>query len=447
MRTPICDFVERYNKNHHIRFHMPGHKGKGTLGAEYLDITEISGADVLYHANGIIKESEANATALFQTGGTFYATEGSSLCIRAMLTLVMKYGKHLGQNIKIAAGRNAHKAFITGCALLDLAPVWIQGENSTTLLSCEISAKYLDSFLTQEKDTITAVYLTSPDYLGNILDIKALSEVCHQHGALLLVDNAHGAYLHYLPESIHPAFLGADLVCDSAHKTLPVLTGGAYLHISKSAPTFFLDNAEEVLMIFASTSPSYLILQSLDACNAYLAQGYQEKLYSFSAKLIDIKKELQKMGYTVIGKEPLKITVATKPVGYEGNEVADLLKQKDIYCEASDKDYVVLMLTPENTEKELASLLEAFHSIPKKEPILEFPPKSILASPILSPKEAIMANSELLTIENCIGRIVAEPSINCPPAVPIVICGEIVLAEHIPILRYYNIKKLRVMVL
>ena len=135
-------------------------------------------------------------------------------------------------------------------------------------------------------------------------------------------------------------------------------------------------------MIFDSTSPSYLILQSLDACNAYLANGYREKLYSFSAKLIDVKKELRKMGYSLIGKESLKITLATKPVGYEGNEVAHILQKMGIYCEASDKDYVVLMITPKNTEKELACLLEAFRCIPKKEPILVFPPKSIPASPL-----------------------------------------------------------------
>ena len=273
MNTPICDFVRTYADSKQLRFHMPGHKGSGALGIEHIDITEIEGADVLYRAEGIIKESEQNASALFGTALTKYSTEGSSLSIRAMLYLAMLYAKSIGREPRILAGRNAHHTFMTAAALLDLNVDWLYPEHWENLVSCEITPEYLERVLCSQTKP-AAVYITSPDYLGNVADIAELSAVCQKHEVLLLADNAHGAYLNFLPENRHPIALGADICCDSAHKTLPVLTGGGYLHISKHAPEMFRQNAEKALSLFASTSPSYLIMQSLDAANRYLADGY-----------------------------------------------------------------------------------------------------------------------------------------------------------------------------
>ena len=225
MNTPICDFVRRYAESKTLRLHMPGHKGKGPLGIEQLDITEISGADSLYEASGIIAESEANASALFGCP-TFYSTEGSSQCIRAMLHLAT-----CGRNRRIAAARNVHKTFLSAAALLDLQVDWLYPDSEGSYLACPITAETLENYFATCEEIPAAVYVTSPDYLGNLLYIDALAAVCHRYGSLLLVDNAHGAYLKFLPDSRHPMDLGADLCCDSAHKTLPVLTGGAYLHI------------------------------------------------------------------------------------------------------------------------------------------------------------------------------------------------------------------------
>ena len=255
MKTPICDFVRQYAEEKNLRLHMPGHKGKGPLGFESWDITEIDGADVLYHCDGIIKESQDNAAKLFGSAKTVYSAEGSSLAIRAMLYLATLYGKSQGQRPLIAAGRNAHKTFMTAAALLDLEVQWLYPENRESILSCHITAEGLEKYLSTEGEKATAVYITSPDHLGNRADIQALSVVCRRHGALLLVDNAHGAYLNFLPQSLHPMALGADLCCDSAHKTLPVLTGGAYLHIGKGAPDLLSQQAERAMALFASTSP------------------------------------------------------------------------------------------------------------------------------------------------------------------------------------------------
>ena len=269
---------------------MPGHKGTSFLGMEYLDITEIDGADSLYEASGIIAQSEANATQLFGCR-TLYSTEGSSQCIRAMVYLVQFYARQKGRILRIAAGRNAHKTFLTASALLGLDVDWLYPKVNADYLSCTLTAEDISSYLENTIHKPAAVYLTNPDYLGNLVDIAFIAEVCHQNDVLLVVDNAHGAYLKFLPPSQHPMDLGADLCCDSAHKTLPVLTGGAYLHLSSAFDAVYGNQAKHAMAIFGSTSPSYLILQSLDCANAYLVT-YKEILAPFLKQVYTVKKAL-----------------------------------------------------------------------------------------------------------------------------------------------------------
>lgn len=442
MKTPIFDFVQNYLKESPLRLHMPGHKGLGSLGIEQLDITEIEGADVLYHENGILKESQENASLLFGSQKTLYSTEGATLCIRAMLAMVRYYAEESGKKTTVCACRNAHKAFVTGCALMDLDPIWIPSTSS--LLSAKLTADDLLDFLNSQESIPTALYLTSPDYLGNIPDIKAIAGICHEKGILLLVDNAHGAYLHFLPDLCHPLDLGADLVCDSAHKTLPVLTGGAYLHLSKSAPKILTEYAASAMAMFSSTSPSYLILQSLDLCNAYLNNQYSKKLYEFCSAVVDFKKELKKHGFFLIGDEPLKITILTKPYGYTGEDFAELLKRSHIYVEFSDPDYVVFMLTPEQGNNVLKHIADILKKIPKSDPILIFPPKIPAYTKILPPREALLSAAVSLPLKECEGKILSQPCVTCPPAIPIAICGEKITKEHLILFEYYGINQLTV---
>lgn len=444
MKTPIFDFIESYRKKSPIRMHMPGHKGQGGLGAEALDITEISGADVLYHASGIIKESMNYTSLLFGSKKTLFSTEGCTLAIRTMLALAAIDAKEKGQEPIILSSRAAHKSFLTSAALLDITPQWITVKNKRGLISQQIEPEDLEDYLKSCPKKPTALYLTSPDYLGQMADITEISKICRREGILLLIDNAHGAYLHFLPEPCHPLDLGADMACDSAHKTLPVLTGGAYLHLGNAVSDSIVSAADGMMSLFASTSPSYLILQSLDLANAYLADGYSRKLYEFAAKLYDLKKELRRMGFVLIEKEPLKITVEAKASGYLGTELAAILEKNGIFCEFADPDFLVLMLTPENTEAEMQALLEQFRRIKPKEPILKFPPHAFQGETALPPKEALFSPSEEIQVENAIGRVLSEPGITCPPAVPIALCGEILTAEHITAFRYYGIETLRV---
>ena len=434
MNTPICDFVRKYKDNGALRLHMPGHKGEGVLGIEALDITEIDGADSLYQASGIIKQSEENASLLFGAK-TFYSTEGSSQCIRAMMFLCS-----LAANRKptILAGRNAHKAFLTAAAMLDLEVEWLYPDEDSSYLSCKITADELERLFSCSKELPTALYLTNPDYLGNMVDVKSIADVCHKHGVLLAIDNAHGAYLKFLPESLHPIDLGADICCDSAHKTLPVLTGGAYLHVSPSVPSYIAENAKKALEFFGSTSPSYLILESLDQANAYLEESFKNQLKSFIPRLAEFKSRLEEKGYSFIGDEPMKLTVDAKKYGYTGDDLANILAKIGVSVEFHDPDYLVMMPSVNTNIEALEKVLLA---IPKRDAISQTSPKFIKPEAVLSIREAMLDQSELISTEEAEGRILACATVGCPPAVPIAVCGERLTKDIIECFKYYGIRE------
>ena len=430
MNTPIADFVRRYAASGVSRLHMPGHKGRCFLGCEALDITEVSGADALYEADGIIDESERNAASLFGSARTVYSTEGSSQCIRAMLRLCLPARPSGAGCPVVVAARNVHKAFISACALLDVEVCWLWPEGErTSLCACPVSAQALARALDSLSAPPAAVYITSPDYLGNEADIAALAAVCHARGIPLAVDNAHGAYLRFLSPSRHPLDLGADLCCDSAHKTLPVLTGGAYLHIARRAPAFMVQNAKQAMALFGSTSPSYLTLASLDLCNAYLAEGYAASLEQTVGRLNRLRCELSGLGWQTLPSDPLKVTIDAASGGLTGVQLAERLRADGVECEYADERWLVLMVTPENAESDLLRISSACGHANRT---VVCPPLPIAQAPrACSIREAMLAQQELLPASQCIGRICGAPTVACPPAVPVAVSGEIITEEAV----------------
>lgn len=443
MNTPICDFVHKYNENGPLRLHMPGHKGTSFLGMESLDITEFDGADNLYEANGIIAESESNAGKLFGCT-SFYSTEGSSQCIRAMLYLALMQAKVKGRAPLVIAGRNVHKSFVTAAAMLDFDVDWIYSDDDS-YISCRIDADFLKEKLKRSSVLPAAVYITSPDYLGMCADIRSISKVCHEFEVPLLVDNAHGAYLKFLPSSLHPMDLGADICCDSAHKTLPALTGSAYLHFSNGIMNEYVQYAKIALSLFGSTSPSYLILQSLDLLNVYL-ESHRQRLLNFLPNVRTLKQHLLEHGYTLYGDEVLKLSIQAKKFGYTGLSLANILKENGIVCEFADPDYLVLMLTPELGEVGLQRLESVLCMVSRRDPIDTLPPVILKGEKLMSARNAVFSPSEEIAVNDCEGRIFAGGSLACPPAIPIVVSGEKINQNMISCFRYYGIEHCRVVI-
>ena len=437
MTTPIYDFLKKYTQQSPTRLHMPGHKGRGPLGVCPLDLTEITGADSLYSPTGIILESEKNASRIYSSH-TYYSTEGSSHSIRAMLYLACLYAARNGKKPKILAGRNVHRVFVSSAALLDFEVEWLSGD-CDSYLRCSITAEKIREWLSACRELPTAVYITSPDYLGFIADISKIAQACHEFGVLLLVDNAHGAYLKFLSKSLHPMDLGADICCDSAHKTLGALTGGAYLHVSYNAPSLLAEKAKDAMLLFGSTSPSYLILASLDLLNGRLSS-----LSALEEKALRIKSQIAELGYTPVGQEPLKITLMTKPYGYLGTELCAILEEKGIFAEFCDPDYAVFLISDGNTDEELDILVNALASIEKKEPLTVSPPPCSVPVRKLSVREALLSACETVDTRESVGRIMADISVSCPPAVPVAVSGEVIDGAVLRTFNYYGISRVNV---
>lgn len=439
MKTPIVSFLKSYQEKSPVRMHMPGHKGAGILGFEGMDLTEIYGADELFAAEGIIKESEQNASSLFGCP-TYYSTQGSTLCIQTMCTILCQDAKSKGKKPKILAGRNAHRSFIHAAALLDFEIEWLYGNSD--YLSCKIHAEDLEKAIIESLPT--AVYLTNPDYLGNLLDIQSLASVCKKHNVLLAIDNAHGAYLRFLEPSLHPIDLGADLCCDSAHKTLPVLTGGAYLHLSDSLNQVWKNDVKHFMEYFSSTSPSYLIMASLDAANEVLDTTFRNSLSECVRSVDGLKNTLIQHGYTILSGEPMKITISTKEFGYTGNEIANLLMECDIYPEFYDSDYIVLMPSPYNTKDDLKRLETCLCGIERKPILINKPPKLEQSKKAMNVRQALFSSSITLDVSKSLGQVCSSVTVSCPPAILPVIPGEVISESSIEVMKYYGIETVRV---
>lgn len=439
MKTPIVSFLKSYQEKSPVRMHMPGHKGAGILGFEGMDLTEIYGADELFAAEGIIKESEQNASNLFGCP-TYYSTQGSTLCIQTMCTILCQDAKSKGKKPKILAGRNAHRSFIHAAALLDFEIEWLYGNSD--YLSCKIHAEDLEKAIIESLPT--AVYLTNPDYLGNLLDIKSLASVCKKHNVLLAIDNAHGAYLRFLKDSLYPIDLGADLCCDSAHKTLPVLTGGAYLHLSDSLNQVWKNDVKHFMEYFSSTSPSYLIMASLDAANEVLDTTFKNSLFECIQRVDGLKNTLVQHGYTILSGEPMKITISTKEFGYTGDEIANLLMECDIYPEFYDSDYIVLMPSPYNTKDDLKRLETCLCGIEGKPILVNKPPKLEQSKKAMNVRQALFSSSITLDVSKSLGQVCSSVTVSCPPAILPVIPGEVISESSIEVMKYYGIETIRV---
>ncbi|MBR5311169.1 MAG: aminotransferase class V-fold PLP-dependent enzyme [Oscillospiraceae bacterium] len=409
------------------RFHMPGHKGAESFPDYYkYDITEVLGADSLFESSGCIAKTEERFSKIYGSGASLISAGGSTLCIQGMLATVLSPGDEL------IAARNCHASAVNTMALLDINTTWI---NPRDLKAAE------KAFIEHPK--AKALYITSPDYFGVMSDISAFAEICHRYGAKLLVDNAHGAHLHFFPMEMHPISLGADMCADSLHKSLPVLTGGALLHIKDAN---LRDVAKRKMRLFGSTSPSYLIMLSADRCAEYLETRARTDFAMLNGKVANLRYKAFEHGLApkVRNVEPARLTLSVKSTEMTADEFGEKLREHGIEPEYVNSEWAVLMASPFNTEKDferVASFIEntfgnGFSAF--EERISEMPEKA------MSIREASFSDSEEIETEKAVGRIAAGLNLPCPPCIALSVPGEIINEKIAGLLMKYGVDKISV---
>ncbi len=417
METPIHDFLTGYAAKEPVRLHMPGSKG-----LEYpFDITEIEGADVLYESSGIIRRSEDNAARLFGAAGTCYSCGGATLAVQAMIYAACAVsGKR-----KIAAGRFSHRSLVSAAVLLGLD---INFAYPDEFPGCRISPEQADAAI---DDDTAVLFVNSVDYIGEEADIPALAQVCRRRGVFLIVDNAHGAYKVFTGD--HPITCGADMTADSAHKTLPAMTGAAYLHMADSR---FYGAAKEGMALFGSSSPSYLMLDSLDLCNRFISDE-RERALGTIRRIGELREELLSYGIPLRGSDAMRITIDAAAYGYTGGELAGLMRAKGAECEMGADGYTVLLFSVVQPESDISRTAEILRSIPAREP---GKPEKI---PVIRPEKVMSPREAFLSRRGCgAGDICAEICSPCPPCVPVIIPGERLTPEISAVLKRYGVERI-----
>ena len=439
-KTPLFDALQNYIENDMSRFHMPGHKGvlPVPLGqAAMYDVTEIAGTDSLYEASGAIAETEKIYSGIYGTKASVLSAGGSTLCIQAMLASVLSPGE------KIVCGREVHTSAVNTMALIGAEPVWVYPDMDTeTGMMTELDPEKIKEALAENTDA-KAVYITSPNYFGIMPDIKAIAAICHSFGVPLLVDNAHGAHLKFLPSSLHPIDLGADMCADSLHKSLPVLTGGAMLHINNEK---YVLAAKAKMALFGSTSPSYLIMLSCDMAIDYIKNNAASGIENACKEIARLKKFAVKSGFALpCGSiEPMRLVLGFWKMGYTKSEFACVLRENKIEPEYLGEYFCVLLAGEANSEKDFLRIRHIIETLPKRQALAAEYSEPCIPKVKMPLRDAVFAEFERVDIDNSTGRTAAGMITPCPPGIPVVVPGEEIVNSMLPLIKSYGILHINV---
>ena len=349
----------------------------------------------------------------------------------------------LTQGDKVIMGRNSHVSATNAAALIGFEPIWVYPRSEDNgRLPGRVHVDDIRESLEQNHD-IKAVYITSPDYYGMICDVATISKLCREYGVPLLVDNAHGAHLTLLGGD-HPIKLGAAMCTDSAHKTLPTLTGSAFLHIADERYT---KDAKSVMSVFGSTSPSYLMMASMDLCVDYMMRKGRREYSRLGQRIYDLKKLARENGFAVPDGlcDPIRFTISAWDLGYTGQDLGDYLTEFKIIPEYIGGSYVVMVPTPNNTKRDFDRLESAILNIYDAAPIEDIPIKKLCKpEKIMTIRDAFLRKSEIVRVCDAVGMVAAESKSPCPPGIPIVVAGEVIDERLVEVLIEYGVLTIKV---
>ncbi|HJJ54643.1 MAG TPA: aminotransferase class I/II-fold pyridoxal phosphate-dependent enzyme [Methanocorpusculum sp.] len=440
---PILSFLIDHADKKTVSFHMPGHKGSAIYRkygyTEFLeklvdcDITEIIGADNLFQSEGILLRTQEEYAKLYGVKRAYLLINGTSGgLIAAILASVPKGGK-------LVMARNCHKAIYNALILAGITPVYAYPEMIEEYgISGEVSAAEIERCLVEHPDA-SAVILPSPNYYGVCSDIKAIADIVHAKGKILIVDQAHGAHLKFfssagyssMPQSAEEQ--GADIAVNSIHKTLASFTQSALLTYNTDRVDRYI--LEDQLQMIMSTSPSYLLMASLDINADILKHHLTEAIGEWYDSLEYFYAEAAKIeGLSVLRPANLdftKINLDMSTRGLSGAELEQLLLKKGIYAELTTGNILMCMTGIGNTRSDMDCLLIALREIAASRPQISAVRKVPVVLNTRLELCSIPTEKELVPLSDGEDRICASSIIPYPPGIPFVCPGERLTREVI----------------
>ncbi|MGN0340855.1 MAG: aminotransferase class I/II-fold pyridoxal phosphate-dependent enzyme [Lachnospira sp.] len=408
-----------------LPMHMPGSKRNSELMSMpdpvKMDITEITGFDNLHNATGIIKECAIEAARIFGADETCLLVNGSTAGVMAAIC----GATHSGDKVLVA--RNVHRSVINALYLGQLNPEYIFPEMKCPEAGIYGAVKPEDiEEAFKESSDIKAVIITSPTYEGIVSDISAISEIVHRYGAVFIVDQAHGAHFGFNKEFPESAVRqGADAVITSVHKTLPALTQTALLHINRGR--IDADRVKMFWNMFQSTSPSYILMGSIDNCVTILKEKGDYLFKKYVERLKKLRNEIDKLRY--INLLPVDDISKIVLLVNDGGEFARQLRQiYKIELEMASEKYVIAMTSMGDTDEGYARFLQALREMDREEYSSVQSNNSKLVYPeiAMSIYEALNSPTEMSDFDNSVGRIAGEAVCIYPPGINLVNPGEVI---------------------
>lgn len=420
MNTPLRDEIEKVKNK--ISFGMPGHKGNKFFDlSEEMDLTEILGTDNLLNPEGSIADLHKEIKNLFESKESFMTTNGSTGALHIAISMVTK------PKDKILIQRNAHKSIYNALLLNDLDPIYlntIYDKNRGMYFGIDKR-----EFLKKINDNdIKACVLVSPNYFGGILKLREIIRILHDKNIVVIVDEAHGTHLYFSDLKKYSALdAGADLVINSTHKMIPSLTQSAIIH--RGTDRFSHEDLFKYINIYNTTSPSYLLMLSMEAGLKYMDEIGRSEIKNRIFDLEELKNEinynLNLSHESIIANDPMKFLFRIPNM--TGKEIVeDFLINKNIRLEMGDLYYALAIISPINTSKEIKKLKEAILSYDINECRKIFPINFEIPKREMFPKEAFLSEGEYVDYRNACGRVAKTIIAAYPPGVPLVSFGEVI---------------------
>jgi len=450
--TPLFDALKEYVNRETIPFHVPGHKKGVGIDKEFkdfigenpfkIDVTVFKLVDSLHHPTGPIKKAQELAADAYGSDACFFSIHGTSGAIQAMIMSVVT------ANDKIIIPRNVHKSVTSGIILSGATPVYMQPQLDKKVgIAHGVTPETVKQTLEENPDA-KAVLIINPTYYGVATDIKKIADIVHSYNIPLIVDEAHGPHLGFndkLPMSAMEA--GADICAQSTHKIIGALTQGSLLQVRGERVD--INRVQQVLSLLQTTSPSYILMASLDCARRQIALNGKELLDKAIELASYVREEINKIpGFYCFGKEilnepgvyaldPTKITITCRDLGITGYDLDMILSNKyHIQMELSDLYNVLAVGSFGDTKQNMDALLKALREISeeyygkgnKKSDFIDIP---AIPAQVKIPREAFNSEKESIAIKKSAGKISGEFLMAYPPGIPILCPGEVITKEII----------------